>query len=270
MYASCFTVKEAPSPLVSLTRGDIQFFMAALAGIGGDRLDVILHTPGGSAEAVEQIVNYLRQKFSDIRVIVPQNAMSAGTMLACAANTIVMGKHSALGPIDPQITIQTPTGPFTAAAQSLLDEFDSAKQAIAANPNAPDIPILVRRLTQYPPGFLIECQKAIDLSKQLVKKWLATYMLASRADKDTVANDIAAWLGTNANFLTHARAISASEALGRGLVVSMLEDDQKLQDAVLSVFHSTVNTFQATTCVKFGENHLGKGAFAMAQVTRQP
>lgn len=65
-------------------------------------LDLILHTPGGSPNAAEAIVNYLRDKFKkDIRVIVPQLAMSAGTMMACASKTIIMGKQSSLGPIDP-------------------------------------------------------------------------------------------------------------------------------------------------------------------------
>ena len=66
-------------------------------------LDLILHTPGGSPAAAEAIVNYLREKFNfDIRVIVPHLAMSAGTMIACAAKEIVMGLQSSLGPIDPQ------------------------------------------------------------------------------------------------------------------------------------------------------------------------
>ena len=66
-------------------------------------LDLILHTPGGFPEAAESIVKYLRSKFStNIRVIVPHLSMSAGTMIACAGKEIVMGKHSSLGPIDPQ------------------------------------------------------------------------------------------------------------------------------------------------------------------------
>ena len=65
-------------------------------------LDLVLHTTGGSPAAAEAIVNYLRAKFgNDIRVIVPQLAMSAGTMIACSAKQIIMGKQSSLGPIDP-------------------------------------------------------------------------------------------------------------------------------------------------------------------------
>lgn len=65
-------------------------------------LDLVLHTPGDSPAAAEAIVNCLRAKFgNDIRVIVPQLAMSAGTMIACSAKQIIMGKQSSLGPIDP-------------------------------------------------------------------------------------------------------------------------------------------------------------------------
>ncbi len=63
---------------------------------------MILHTPGGDIAATESIVDYLYCMFDkDIRVIVPQISMSAGTMIALASKEIVMGKHSNLGPIDP-------------------------------------------------------------------------------------------------------------------------------------------------------------------------
>src|SRR6266496_143123 len=65
-------------------------------------LDLIIHSPGGNIGATQSIVDYLRKMFSDnIRAIIPQIAMSAGTMLACACKQIVMGKQSNLGPIDP-------------------------------------------------------------------------------------------------------------------------------------------------------------------------
>ena len=67
-------------------------------------LDLILHTPGGDIAATEALVGYLRSMFNtDIRAIIPQIAMSAGTMIALSCKEIVMGKHSSLGPIDPQL-----------------------------------------------------------------------------------------------------------------------------------------------------------------------
>jgi ClpP class serine protease len=67
-------------------------------------LDLILHTPGGDVAATESIIEYLRQMFgNNVRAIVPQMAMSAGTMIACSCKSIVMGKQSNIGPIDPQL-----------------------------------------------------------------------------------------------------------------------------------------------------------------------
>jgi ClpP class serine protease len=67
-------------------------------------LDLFIHTPGGSGAATASLIDYLKRMFgNDIRAFVPQIAMSAGTILACACREIVMGKHSNLGPVDPQI-----------------------------------------------------------------------------------------------------------------------------------------------------------------------
>ena len=92
-------------------------------------LDLILHTPGGNPTATEGIVKYLHSRFGDdIRVIVPQMAMSAGTMLACAAREIVMGKHSCLGPIDPQYG--------GVPAYNIVTEFRQAKDDLDNNADA--------------------------------------------------------------------------------------------------------------------------------------
>ena len=77
-------------------------FMAAIHGMDRSKgLDLLLHTPGGDMAATESLVDYLRSMFqTDIRAIVPQLAMSAGTMIGLACKEIVMGKQSSLGPID--------------------------------------------------------------------------------------------------------------------------------------------------------------------------
>jgi ClpP class serine protease len=129
--------------------------MSALHGLKGDKLDLILHSPGGSMEAADQIVQYLRSKYDYIRAIIPQNAMSAATMIACACDEIVMGKHSALGPIDPQVTFPTPSGSFTAPAQAILDEFEQAKKEVTSDPST--APLWVSKVQAYPHGFLNVC-----------------------------------------------------------------------------------------------------------------
>ena len=88
-------------------------------------LDLILHTPGGETAATESLVDYLRAMFgTDIRAIVPQLAMSGGTMIACACKEILMGKQSSLGPIDPQLG--------GIPAHGVVEEFNRARCGRAA------------------------------------------------------------------------------------------------------------------------------------------
>ena len=102
-YYSAWLSKQGAANL-DINDADMTGFMNCIHGMDCSKgLDLILHTPGGSPTAAEAIVVYLRKKFdNDIRVIVPQLAMSAGTMIACSAKVIIMGKQSSLGPIDPQ------------------------------------------------------------------------------------------------------------------------------------------------------------------------
>ena len=66
-------------------------------------LDLVLHTPGGLVLAALQIAKAVRDHKSKVTVFVPHYAMSGGTLIALAADEIVMCTHSVLGPIDPQL-----------------------------------------------------------------------------------------------------------------------------------------------------------------------
>ncbi|NOX95779.1 MAG: hypothetical protein GXP04_12005 [Alphaproteobacteria bacterium] len=66
-------------------------------------LDIILHTPGGLVIAAAQIARALKAHKGKVTVFVPHYAMSGGTLIALAADQIVMSKHAVLGPVDPQI-----------------------------------------------------------------------------------------------------------------------------------------------------------------------
>ena len=75
-----------------ITDEDKNGFMVAVHKIDRSKgLDLLLHTPGGSIAATESIVDYLHRMFNhDMRAIVPQIAMSAGTMMACSCKRIIM------------------------------------------------------------------------------------------------------------------------------------------------------------------------------------
>ena len=270
IYFSSYNIKRAiniPPAVLMVSQEDIQGFMAGLHGLSGSKLDLVLHSPGGSLEAADQIVQYLRAKYKHIRVIVPQNAMSAATMIACAADEIIMGKHSAIGPIDPQIQLLGQNGiVISVPAHTILQDFEQAKKEVAANPVLANL--WAPKLLSVPPGYLNLCKQTIDLSKIKVHAWLKEYMFKGK--NDAAASAIAEWLGDFEEHKTHGRPIGFDLAACKGLVVKRLEDDQQLQEKVLSVYHATMVTFETTACLKIIENHKGKGHYVVPQFVITP
>lgn len=233
----------------SLDDGDKNGFMTTIHNLDRSKgLDLILHTPGGGMAATESLVDYLRSMFDiDIRAIIPQLAMSAGTMVALSCKQIVMGDHSSLGPIDPQIGGRP--------AHGIIEEFARARTEIAGDRSAAYIwqPIIA----QYSPTLIGECQKAIIWSTTKVREWLKTGMFKDDGDRDAKANKIVDELGSHSLTLSHERHISKQDALGLDLKVSALEDDPTLQDLVLSVHHASILTLTNTEAIKIIENHDG-------------
>jgi hypothetical protein len=267
LYATRWTQPPIQEPeLVSITPEDVQGFMEAVHGLPvSDGLDLVLHSPGGSPEATEALVVYLRSHFKNIRVIIPHAAMSAATMVACAADRIVMGTHSFLGPIDPQFILQTEVGRAAVPAHAILEQFELAKKECKDTSLLPSwLPIL----RQYGPALVVQCQLAQSLSQSLVAEWLARYMFAYHTDGATRADTTAKALADHASFKSHGRFIGRDQARTLGLIVDDLESAAGVEDAVLSAFHATTHTFNATPAVKIIENHQGK-AFIKAQQVLQ-
>jgi hypothetical protein len=269
LYATKWTQPGGVGPEdISINEEDVQGLMEVIFEMKTRELDLVLHSPGGSPEATEAVVTYLRSKFDDIRVIIPHAAMSAATMLACAGNRIVMGKHSFLGPIDPQFILQTPLGIQAVPAQAILDQFKRAQEE-CKDPKALSswLPIL----SQYGPALLVQCDNAIELSQQLVAAWLQKYMFAGEARE--AAEKIAAVLSRHGRYKSHGRHISIQEAKDLGLVVDPLEVDHNFQERVLSLFHAAMHTFAGTPAVKIIENNLGRAYIKMQQrivIPKQP
>lgn len=264
IYATKWTQPSDVHPeLLSITEEDIQGFMEVIHGLNGKDLDLIIHSPGGSAEATEALIHYLRSKFGNIRVIVPYSAMSAATMVACAGDKIILGKHSFLGPIDPQMIIPYQGMLQAVPAQSILDQFELAKSE-CKDPAylGPWLPIL----SQYGPALLVECRDAIKLSQELVTKWLKSYMFKDKDDADSLSKEIAAKLSNHQYFKSHGRHICRDDAKKIGLQIEDLETDQEFQDLVLSIFHATTHTFDMSGAVKIVENHNGKAFIKMTKM----
>jgi len=117
-------------------------------------IDIILHTPGGLALAATQIAMALKAHPAEKTVIIPHYAMSGGTLIALAADHIIMDAHAALGPVDPQLGDQQGVYPATSLLRIVekkkIDEIDD-KTLIYAE----------------------EAKKAIDQMKILLRKILA-------------------------------------------------------------------------------------------------
>lgn len=244
-YYSCWLMRNVPGH--DINDFDIDGFMNVVHKMDRSKgLDLILHTPGGGIAATEQIVHYLRALFgTNIRCIVPQLAMSAGTMIACATKEIIMGRQSCLGPIDPQF--------FGYPCHGIVEEFKRAKREVAKHPEYLGVwqPII----NKYGPSFLGECQKSMDLSELLVKDWLETGMLANNKKK---AKSVVKALSSHADTKTHDRHLSSDKAKQIGLVISMMEDDNDLQDKILTVHHSFMLAMLNSNIVKIMESDAGK------------
>ncbi len=246
------------APLLSVHDMDKNGFMATIHEL--DRsigLDLILHSPGGSIAATESIIDYLHQMFSNnIRAIIPQLAMSGGTIIALSTKEIIMGKHSNLGPIDPQIG--------GLPAHGILEEWKKAREDVELNPVLATVwnPILQK----YSPSLIGECEKAIKWSNELVKDCLVSCMFEGDSDAGTKADKIVQELGDHALTLSHGRHISFEAIKNAGIKVMALEDDPALQDAVLCVHHTCIQTLGDTPAFKIIENHNGVGYILGAAV----
>jgi membrane-bound ClpP family serine protease len=244
-------------PGAEVNDADKNGFMTAIYGLDRSKgLDLVLHTPGGETAATESLVDYLRSMFgTDIRAIVPQLALSAGTMIACACKEIVMGKHSSLGPVDPQF--------FGMPAHGVIEEFERASREISAD--HAKIPIWQPIIAKYNPTLIGECEKAIQWSNEMTKEWLMSGMLQGQQGSEQKAVAIAKELADHALTKSHARHLSAEKCKSIGLNVTDLESDQGLQEDVLSVHHACIHTLGATQAYKIVENHEGKAFIQIAQ-----
>ncbi len=235
--------------------GDKPGFMSTIQDIDRARgLDLFLHTPGGVLAATESLVHYLRQMFgTDVRAIIPQTAMSAGTMIACSCKEIVMGKHSNLGPIDPQLANGTPT-------HGILEEFENAKSELLKNPDT--YVYWQSILSKYHPTLIGECQKAVEWTEELVTEWLATNMFRTESIPEQAvakARLIVDAIGSHKTTFSHDRHLHKDYlATSLGMKIVNLEDDQILQDLVLSVHHSAIITLSETDVTKIIENQNGR------------
>jgi len=187
-------------------------------------LFVILDTPGGVVEVVERIVRVLRQYYLEVTFIIPDRAMSAGTVLAMSGDEIMMDYHSCLGPIDPQLFRDdhlVPALSYLAQYEKLIEKSTQGELSTAEL-------VLLEKLDL---AELHQFELARDLSVDLLKRWLTSYKFkdwhmtesrgveVTREMKERRATEIATQLNDQERWLTH----------GRGIDMKTLRDELKLR-----------------------------------------
>ena len=187
----------------------------ALAQIGRtENLDLMIHTPGGSGETAEKIVEMCRNHCSgEFRVVIPNMAKSAGTLIALGADKIVMGHCSEVGPIDPQIRISVNNSPqqvsawtFIHARDELLRKF---KEAIAKGENAD---AYLQQLATIDTVFVSHCEQLMEFAKKVGRKWITARLMARgipQPDAERSADAVIDFLGNVEEHITHGRLILA-------------------------------------------------------------
>jgi hypothetical protein len=231
------------------------------------KIDILLHSPGGSAEATESIVALLRDRFSHIRFIIPSVAKSAATMLAMSGEQLLMDERSELGPTDPQMIFTQEGRMIVAPAQAIIDQFKTAQDEINADPNK--LPAWVPILGWYGPALLAQCENQLALAKELVSKWLEQYMFNGDAQAKEKAERIAKYLANHNIFLSHARRVGISDLQALEAHILDMRTEPGLHEAIRDLYTAITLTFANTGAYKLVENSNNEALIGMLQISSQ-
>ena len=181
-------------------------------------IDIILVTPGGSADSVDYFVKILRNRFENIGFILPYMAMSAGTIFCLSGDELIMDEAAFIGPIDPQVPSRN--GMFV-PAQSLMTLIADIKARGEAQLKAGKQPdwtdvVLLKNLDPKELGNAITASK---LSTRLVTEYLGLYKfknwkehsngnIVTEEERNKRAGEIASQLCNNSLWLSHGSRIS--------------------------------------------------------------
>lgn len=196
------------------------------------KIDLMIHSPGGELGPTEKILHMIRERFKSFRIVVPNAAKSAATILALGSDQIVMGHTSELGPIDPQIMKPLPNGNFVfIPAYSLINTLEMIKEKVEKKePYQIYLPIL----SNIEPEMIDICNKAISESKEIAEEWLKKYMLKKNPEKaGKIIND----LSSTEVFKTHGKLVSTSDAKKLGLDVMALSKDDALWKLIWELYY---------------------------------
>lgn len=189
------------------------------------KLSFILETPGGYGEVAERIAKLLHSHYETVEFIVPNFAMSAGTILVMSGNEIWMDYYSNLGPIDPQVQSEKGLIP----AHGYLVKYDELiTKSKKGTITTAELQFL---MSSFDPAELYRYEQEMKLSVTLLKEWLVNYKFenwhttetrqrkVTKAMKRMRAEFVANQLNNTKKWHTH----------GRGISMDILRNDVRLK-----------------------------------------
>lgn len=201
-------------------------------------ISVLLRTGGGSAETTERMVGVLRKHYDQVNFVVPDIAMSAGTILCMSGDRIFMDYASTLGPIDPQVP--TPdTGDYVPA----LGYLDKVQEITKKGQLAPADVVMLKSLDL---AKLALFEQARDLSVDLLKKWLVEYKfknwthhrttnagaIVTEHEKAERAEQIARDLADHKRWRSHGRSLDVAKLTELRIEIDDYSDNNTLRNAI--------------------------------------
>lgn len=233
------------------------------------KISVILDTPGGYSEIAERVADLLHRHFNAVEFIVPDRAMSAGTILVMSGDEIWMDYYSLLGPIDPQI--QGSAGQLIPAHGYLVQYERLIEKSRRGSITTAELNFLI---ANFNPAELYQYEQEMNMSVTLLKKWLVEYKFrnwsltetrrkkVTLAQKKKSAQRVATTLNDTRQWHSHSRGISM-EILRRdvGLKINDFGKNDCVTNSV-RVYYKLLRDYM----VKIGTGaavHVGKNFFPM-------
>jgi len=251
VYAVKFPLPPLPQPVpvpISIDLEDVDGFIDLADSVAAEthKVDVILHSPGGSPEATERIVSILRPRFEYISFLIPHSAYSAATMLAFSGDEIILQSNACLGPIDPQIN--------GIPARALKRGFENAKRALK-DEGPESLPAYVPLLEKHTLEELEICEDYDVLSKELATEWLSTYMYKCDASKKGIIEEAVKFFSDYDTHRTHGRPLTYGKLKHLNLNIQL--DDSELSPLLREAHILLSGFFNITPFIKVFENNQG-------------
>jgi hypothetical protein len=212
---------------------------------GAEQINLLLHAPGGDGTIVEKMVEMCRAHLSGnnrvLRVIVPNIAKSAATVLALGADKIVMGYCSELGPIDPQVLMAAYGMTQWVSAFAFVEARDKLMMQIAeATKKKEPTTGLLQQLAGLNIPFTDEMENQIGFAKKTAVTLLSKYMLRpgypKKVAREKKAKQIAEALLSKQLFPVHGHYIDAATAQGLGIEIEVLGQDDSLWQQIWNYY----------------------------------